>query len=293
MLSSTQTEIEDRAKRPSTRKSKLMSSFDFVIIGGGIGAGYLARDIAPTLAAEKKTLLIISSAPPSLTPMERPAVSKGSLNPALTFLRNPTEDDGKKFPFACKGAGGPAMPPSWYEETEGVSFMGSMTCTGVDFDSKTLTLSSGEPVTYGKLIIATGSRARALDGCGAEGSTWDELHSEDIDEQFQLKDKNKWGFGSCHTVRDVGDSAKLVAAMERVEDDDQETCYWPVVVVGGGFIAMEVAASIASKAEDLHVTVVLSNEHFLGGGRGGKPGVFNKDMSEFYERQMSQRFGVR
>lgn len=101
-----------------------MSSFDFVIIGGGVGAGYLARDIAPTLAAEQKTLLIISSAPNSLTPMERPAVSKGSLIPAMTFLRNPMEDDGKKFPYACKGADGPTMPPSWYEETEGVTFMG-------------------------------------------------------------------------------------------------------------------------------------------------------------------------
>ena len=262
-----------------------MASYDFVIIGGGVGAGYMAKELAPKLSG--KTLLIVSSAP--TPPMERPAVSKGSLNPALSFLRNPKEEDGAKFPWVCKGSGGDPMPPSWYEEAEGVTLMLSTTCIGVDYVGKTLTLSSGEPVTFDKLIIATGSRARVLDGCGGEGSTWDELHSEDIDEQFQLKDKSKWGFGSCHTIRDVGDAEKLVAAMERVEDDDQETCYWPVVVVGGGFIAMEVAASIASKAEDLHVTVVLTNDHFL----GGKEGVFSKEMSEFYERQMSQRFGVR
>lgn len=34
--------------------------------------------------------------------------------------------------------------------------------------------------------------------------------------------------------------------MERVEDDDQETCYWPIVVVGGGFIAMEVRSCESS-----------------------------------------------
>ena len=77
--------------------------------------------------------------------------------------------------------------------------------------------------------------------------------------------------------------------MTRVEDDDQETCYWPVVVVGGGFVAMEAAAVIASKCDDLHVTVILNNDHFM----GGKGGVFDKEMSEFYERQLSQRFGVR
>ncbi|GMH67041.1 hypothetical protein TL16_g04575 [Triparma laevis f. inornata] len=203
------------------------------------------------------------------------------------FLRNPS-GNADKFPYV-KSASGEPMTPEFYESTPNLTLLSNTTATSIDFENKTVSLNTNEIISYNKLILATGSRARIINGCGAEGSTWDELHSTDLDPQHQITDKRKWGFGSPHTLRDVGDSEKLVSAMTRVEDDDQETCYWPVVIVGGGFVAMEAAAVIASKCEDLHVTVVLNNDHFL----GGDGGVFNKEMSEFYERQLSQRFGVR
>ena len=74
--------------------------------------------------------------------------------------------------------------------------------------------------------------------------------------------------------------------MRRVEDDDQKTSYDPIVVVGGGFLAMETAAAISMHSPDNHVTVVMNGDHFL-------EGVFTREMSEFYERHLSQKFGVR
>jgi len=118
------------------------------------------------------------------------------------------------------------------------------------------------------------------------GSTWGECHSTSIDDQLEVVSPRSYGFGSVHTLRDVGDSIKLVEAMERVEDDDQKTCYDPIVVVGGGFVAMEAAASISQYSKDNHVTVVMSGGYFL-------EGLFNREMSKYYERHLSQKFGVR
>ena len=92
-----------------------------------------------------------------------------------------------------------------------------------------------------------------MQGCsGVDSATWGPKHGtgeskdDDLDQSIGVNDPHKYGFGSVHNIYDIGDSAKLVSAMERVEDDDQPTNYDPVVVVGGGFIAMEVCSMIAS-----------------------------------------------
>jgi len=190
------------------------------------------------------------------------------------------EDGGAKFPWCTRGSGGEAMGPQWYDEKAGVK------AESVSFASKQITLSSGVTLSYKTLLIATGVRARVIDGIRS-GSTWSECHSGDINpDTMSIVDPRRYGFGSTHTVRDMGDALKLVEAFSRIEDDSQKTCYDPIVVVGGGFIAMELAAAISMYSEDNHVTVVMKGEHFL-------EGVFNKEMSEFYERHLSQKFGVR
>lgn len=105
--------------------------------------------------------------------------------------------------------------------------------------------------------------------------------------------------------------------LPRHEEDGQETCLDPVVVVGGGFLTMELAGTIAKYRDDkVPVTVVLSRDRMLPGlfgaptkdeneraaGDGaehdvgkpkeadGVPGA--RDVAEFYERQLV-KIGVR
>ena len=121
-----------------------------------------------------------------------------------------------------------------------------------------------------------------------------------------------YGFGSVHSVRDVGDAVKVLAALNTHEEDGQETCLDPVVIVGGGFLTMELAATIAKYRDDkVPVTVVLSQDRLLPALFGkaptseeskatadageedplakakeadGVPGA--RDIAEFYERQL-------
>ncbi|MGH7290118.1 MAG: NAD(P)/FAD-dependent oxidoreductase, partial [Myxococcota bacterium] len=80
--------------------------------------------------------------------------------------------------------------------------------TGLDTESRQVTLGSGQRIGYDRLVIATGARPRRL--CDTAGEP------------------------TGHTVRDLQDSKALHSAMQRGGH---------VVVVGGGFIGCEVAAT--------------------------------------------------
>jgi phthalate 3,4-dioxygenase ferredoxin reductase subunit len=80
--------------------------------------------------------------------------------------------------------------------------------TGLDTESRQVTLGSGQRIGYDRLVIATGARPRRLSDIACEPTG--------------------------HTVRDLRDSKALHSAMQRGGH---------VVVVGGGFIGCEVAAA--------------------------------------------------
>ncbi len=80
--------------------------------------------------------------------------------------------------------------------------------TGLDTEAREVTLGSGQRIGYDRLVIATGARPRRLTDTAG----------------------NPIG----HTVRDLDDSQALKSAMQRGGH---------VVVIGGGFIGCEVAAT--------------------------------------------------
>jgi hypothetical protein len=132
---------------------------------------------------------------------------------------------------------------------------------------------------------------------------------------------DEYGFGSVHYLGDLGDATKLVYALQRPEDDGQETCFSPGVVVGGGPRALEVCSSLSSNFPDLPLVLVLPEHHILtdlfgkaaggeapdkggsdggggggssggGGGGSGKASSVNNACSElvaFYEAQLVKR----
>ena len=85
--------------------------------------------------------------------------------------------------------------------------------SAIDRAASQLQLATGERLDYSKLALATGALARALPVPGAE-------------------------LGEVLSLRSIGDSAAISAAIRRCAVAGR-----PVVVIGGGFIGLEVAAS--------------------------------------------------
>ncbi len=169
----------------------------FVIVGGGL-AGAKAAEALRSLGFDGRIVLIGEE---EIRPYERPPLSKDYR----------------------QGKGGQdaifVHPADWYD-TNAVELLLGTAVTGVDRGRSEVTLSGGERLGYGKLLLATGSSPRHLPvpGAGLDGV----LH-----------------------LRRVGDSDRIrdtFAAASRV------------LIVGGGWIGLEVAA--AARAAGVEVTIL-------------------------------------
>ncbi|MEM7080464.1 MAG: FAD-dependent oxidoreductase [Pseudomonadota bacterium] len=118
--------------------------------------------------------------------------------------------------------------------------------TELDPDSRTITLEDGERVEYEKLIISTGSRARILN---IEGSA----------------------LGGIHYLRTIADVDAIRAEMVAGKN---------LVIVGGGYIGLEVA-SVGVEA-GLNVHVLEMESRIL-------QRVTTPEMSEYYHQLHSGR----
>ena len=80
-------------------------SFKYVILGGGVAAGYAAREFAKQ-GVQPGELAIISKE--AVAPYERPALSKAYLFP----------EGAARLPgfHVCVGSGGERLLPEWYKE---------------------------------------------------------------------------------------------------------------------------------------------------------------------------------
>ena len=108
---------------------------------------------------------------------------------------------------------------SWYDDNAIGLRLGSAVAT-LDADSAQLTLGNGETVSYDRLLIATGSRPRRLTFPGAD-------------------------LTGVHYLRTVDDSKELRAALEAGGRK--------VVLVGGGWIGLEVASAARKYGNDVVV----------------------------------------
>jgi len=116
----------------------------------------------------------------------------------------------------------------------------------LDPETKTLTTQNGESIGWDKLLLATGSRPRVLQVPG-----------------------NK--LSGIHYLRTITDVDAIREAMKTAER---------LVVIGGGYIGLEVA-SVAVRA-GLDVTVLESEDRIL-------QRVTTPEMSEFYHRLHTER----
>lgn len=122
-------------------------------------------------------------------------------------------------------------PAEWYAE-QAIELRTGATAVAIDRTARQVELDDGNRLPYDQLLIATGSRPRtlSLDGANLPG---------------------------VHELRTLADADALKSAFEHASQ---------VVVVGAGWIGLEVAA--AARAADLPVTVLESAElplvHVLG-----------------------------
>jgi NADPH-dependent 2,4-dienoyl-CoA reductase/sulfur reductase-like enzyme len=135
--------------------------------------------------------------------------------------------------------------PEWYEK-QGVDVKLRMTIDEIDPKKKRLRSDSGAVFEYETLLIATGARARKLDCPG-----------NDLPNVFYL--------------RSLGDSRNI---RERATNSKQ------AVVVGGGFIGMEVASVLSQK--NIEISLIIREDRVWSR-------VFTPAMSEFFERYYLSR----
>ncbi|XP_062074421.1 monodehydroascorbate reductase, chloroplastic/mitochondrial [Humulus lupulus] len=154
-------------------------------------------------------------------PYERPALTKAYLFP---LDKKPARLPGF---HTCVGSGGERQTPEWYQE-KGIETMYNEPVTSIDIEKHTLTTNSGKLLKYGSLIVAT--------GCTAS----------------RFPEKIGGNLPGVHYIRDVADADALISSLEKAKK---------VVIVGGGYIGMEVAA--AAVAWKLDTTIVFPEDHLL------------------------------
>ncbi|KAK9126456.1 hypothetical protein Scep_015302 [Stephania cephalantha] len=149
--------------------------FKYVILGGGVAAGYAAREFEKQ-GVNPGELAIISKE--AVAPYERPALSKGYL-----FPESPARLPGF---HVCVGSGGERLLPEWYKE-KGIELFLSTEIVKVDLASKSLTSKSGSTFIYGTLIIATGSTVIRLSDFGVQGADAKNIfYLRDVDDADKL-----------------------------------------------------------------------------------------------------------
>ena len=137
-------------------------------------------------------------------------------------------------------------PAAWFEEQDGLALFTDTPVRRLDARAMTVHLAGGEPVRGGRILLATGGRPRGL---AIPGS----------------------GLAGVATLRTAADSEKLREAGARAKR---------VVLVGAGFIGMELASTLSKLGAE---AVVVELEPRVWAG------VFPEAVSGFLTRYFEER----
>jgi NADPH-dependent 2,4-dienoyl-CoA reductase/sulfur reductase-like enzyme len=169
----------------------------FVIVGASLAGAKAAEQLRTDGFAGR---IVLVGAEPEL-PYERPPLSKGYLLGKESLDKAYVHD------------------ADWYRANEVTLCLG-VRATAIDPAAHTVTLSTGDPLTYDKLLLTTGSTPRRLNLAGGDAE-------------------------GIYYLRTMPDSTSLRAALRPGAQ---------VVVIGAGWIGLEVAA--AAREHGASVTVV-------------------------------------
>jgi 3-phenylpropionate/trans-cinnamate dioxygenase ferredoxin reductase subunit len=186
-----------------------------VIIGAGQAGGQAAYSLRLGGFAGEITIVGDEPAPPYQRPPLSKAYLKGEMDAERLFLK----------------------PLEYYAE-HGVELITGDAATAIDLSAKTVALSGGRQLSWGRLVIATGARPRKLSLAGAELQ----------------------GVSELRTLADVDRIKQAAVAGARL------------VVVGAGYIGLEAAAVGAQLG--MKVTVLEAMPQVLARVAGPEIGAF-------------------
>ncbi len=174
-----------------------------------VGAGQAAASCAAKIRQKDQTSDLTIIGEEAHLPYQRPPLSKkyatGDMTLDQLLLR----------------------PAEWYEQNN-ITLISNKRVSAIDSSKKNITLSGSETKTWGKLVLTTGSRARALpDAIGG----------------------NLKGVYLLRGLKDADNFAKELVEGRKV------------VIVGGGYIGLEAAAVCASLG--LNVTLIEAADRIL------------------------------
>ena len=133
------------------------------------------------------------------------------------------------------------QPADWYPQNN-VTLLTDSKATGVDTAGKTVTLENGDTVSYQKLLLATGATPRTLDIPGMN-------------------------FPNVYTLRTWDDSDWIKAHLGQ-----------KIILVGGGYIGVEVAADFLQKGGQ--ATIIEPTSHLWSKFASPQYGAFLKSKLE-------------
>lgn len=193
-----------------------------------VGAGHAAAQLAPSLRKQgwEGEIAIIGDEP--YAPYQRPPLSK-------EFMSG--EKDDKEILI---------RPEAAYEK-HGIELRLNQSVLAINLVENTLVLDNGERLTYDKLALCTGARARKIN-----------LPGSDLD-------------GVCYlrTLDDVKNIKRYLGVNKSIAPSLR------AVIVGGGYIGLETAAALTKLG--VYVTVLEMQERVLAR-------VTALEVSEFYQR---------
>jgi 3-phenylpropionate/trans-cinnamate dioxygenase ferredoxin reductase subunit len=205
---------------------------DIVVVGAGQAAAQLCLSLRA--GGFRDRLLMIGAE--RYAPYQRPPLSKKFLTerrpPETLLLR---------------------AQSLW--DDQGIELRIDTTVTTLDLKRHTLTTTGGQEVAYGTLVLATGTRARALKAPGAD-------------------------LGGLFSLRAIDDVRRLRPALDAARH---------IVIVGGGYIGLEVAAIM--RGEERAVTILEAEDRLLKRVTGADISAFFETLHR--ERGVDIRLGAR
>jgi len=153
------------------------------------------------------------------------------------------------------GGGGDRQTAEWYAE-KGIEFVFGR-ATSVNLAAKSVAVNLNQVgdtahYSYGKLIIATGSRALRVSSLGVSG--------DDLQNVFY--------------IRQEAEAALLVKSLELLGEGSK------AIIVGGGYIGLECAAALVGWG--IETTLIMPGSTCM-------PRLFNKELGDWFEQQYAAR----